>query len=198
MSQAAEPLVRARHLQEWLANMRREEDPWRARFFAGLPADVLATIEASSKVQWLPAGIHVTLADVLAHAFGPARAHDYYRRAFARSLRGPVLGPLLTTGVRLLGLTPGSLLRWTEHGWRASFRNCGNLSGKVVEAGRGRLEYADLPAICTASEPWLDSAQGSAYGALDVMEVSGVVRIDKSERDRGRMALELEWTARDA
>lgn len=194
MTESTAALVRARHLQEWLANVQREEDPWRARFFAALPVDMRAAIEASSPMLWLPVGLHVALADVLGQAFGPARAHEYYRRAFARSLRGPVLGPLLRTAARILSLTPATFLRWAGHGWSASFRGCGSLSGKVVGPGRGRMEYRDLPAVCTASDPWLDSAQGSAYGALDVMGVSGVVRLDKSQRAQGRMALELEWS----
>lgn len=192
------PLVRARHLQEWLANVQREEDPWRARFFAALPADVRATIDSAGRVQWLPAALHVQLSDVLAQAFGPARAHDYYRRAFAASLRGPVLGPLLRTGARVLGLTPATMLRWADHGWRSSFKNCGRLVGKVLGPRLGHLEYCDLPPVCTASDPWLDSAQGSGYGALDAMGVTGVVRIDKSDRGNGRMVLELEWLTGEA
>jgi hypothetical protein len=185
--------VRARHLQEWLANVHREEDPWRARFFAELPSEVQRTIESASRVQWLPVALHVQLADSLEHAFGPARSHDYYRRAFAASLRGPVLGPLLRTGARILGLTPGTMLRWADHGWRASFKDCGSLAGTVIGPRLGRLEYRDLPPVCTASDPWLDSAQGSGYGALDAMGVSGVVRLDKSDKAHGRMVLELEW-----
>jgi hypothetical protein len=64
---------------------------------------------------------------------------------------------------------------------------------EVLGPGRGRLLYADLPTVCTASEAWLDSAQGSAYGALDAMGATGVVRLDKSERARGGMVLEVEW-----
>src|SRR6202041_693805 len=32
------PLVRARHLKDWLTKVGRDDDPWRARFFASLPA----------------------------------------------------------------------------------------------------------------------------------------------------------------
>jgi hypothetical protein len=190
---AIEPLVRARHLQEWLSYVAREDDPWRARFFAALPAETKRTIESAGRVDWLPAALHVALADLMAEAFGPVHAHAYYRRSFALSLRGPVLGPLLRTGVKVLGVTPASLLRWAPHGWRASFRECGQLKGELVAPGHGRLVYSELPEVCTASDPWLDSAQGSAYGALDAMGADGVVRLDKSERARGRMVLDLEW-----
>jgi hypothetical protein len=190
---AAEPLIRARHLQEWLVNMDREDDPWRARFLAALPEETRGTIEAASKADWLPVGMHVALADLVGETFGPVRAHNYYRRAFASSLRGPVLGPLLRTSLRVLGVTPTSMVRWAGHGWTSSFRHCGAMSGELVGPGHGRLLYSGLPAVCTASDAWLDSAQGSAYGALDAMGASGVVRLDKSDRARGCMTLDVEW-----
>ena len=81
--------MRARFLQEWLANMEREPERVRTRFFAVLPADVRRQIEQAARTTWLPAQLHVLLAEVTLEAMGELRAHDYYRRAFARSLRGP-------------------------------------------------------------------------------------------------------------
>jgi hypothetical protein len=135
----------------------------------------------------------VRLADVIHEAFGAARAHEYYRRAFARALRLPPFDSLVHTGLRVLGVTPASFLRWSERGWQLSFRSCGGVYGEVLGEKRGRLVYHDLPDVCTASDPWLDSAQGSAYGVFDLLSVTGIVRMDKSARARGGMALELEW-----
>ncbi len=187
-------LVRARFLQQWLGNVAREEDPWRARFFEALPPADREAIESASRVAWVPVDLHVRLSEVLLEAFGVARAHEYYRRAFARALRQPPFDSLVATGLRVLGVTPVSFLRWSSHGWELSFRDCGAVSGEVLGERRGRLVYRDLPEVCIASEPWLDSAQGSAYGAFDLLGVTGIVRIDKSDRARGGMALELEWT----
>jgi hypothetical protein len=50
--------------------------------------------------------------------------------------------------------------------------------------------------VCTASDAWLDSAQGSAYGVLDTLETAGIVRLDKSRRAEGELDLDLEWTER--
>lgn len=194
-SRAPEPVVRARHLQEWLANVRREEDPWRARFFDTLPAEARTTIEGATRVAWLPVALHVMLADLLLDAFGPARAHAYYRRAFAASLGRPPFDSLVRTGARLIGLTPATFLRWASRGWEGTFRACGSMRGEVLGSNRGRLFYESLPAVCTASDAWLDSAQGSGYGVYDFLGVSGVVRLDKSRRAEGGMHLELEWSA---
>jgi hypothetical protein len=196
MSPDVAPLVRGRHLQEWLEAVGREPDPFRARFFAGLPAAMKSDILGTSGVTWLPVRYHVELADLMREHFGVARAHDYYRRQFAASMRGPVLGPLVRTGMALLGVTPASLIRWADKGWQSSFRGCGTMQGEMLGPGRGRLVYAGLPAVCTSSDAWLESSQGSAYGVYDLMRVDGIVRIDTSGRGEGRLVIDLEWTTR--
>lgn len=188
-----EPLVRGKHVQEWLERMEREADPYRARFFELLPRETRAAIEGAPRLGWVPVDLHVRLSDVLFEAFGPKRAHDYYRRAFSDALRGPIFDGLVKTGVRILGMTPGVLLRWAHKGWEASFKDCGMVEGRVLGPGRGEMVYSGLPPVCIASTAWLESSQGSAYGALDLFSADGIVRIDMSRRERGEMRLELEW-----
>jgi hypothetical protein len=186
-------MVRARHMQVWLDNMGEAEDPWRRNFFAALPADVRHEIEAAARLDWLPAAYHALFADLVVAAFGPVRSHDYYRRSIARELRSPFWEAVVRTGTRLLGFNPGTFLRWASKGWESSFRNCGALHGEVVAPMRGRLLYDGLPPVLTASEAWLDSAQGSVYGVFDLCGVSGVARLDKGGRSEGRLVVELEW-----
>lgn len=189
------PSVRARHLQRWLRNIAYAEDPWRGRFFAALPSEAREAIEGAMPEVWLPVAHHVLLADLMSDAFGPARAHEYYRRDFVASLRRPPFASLVKTGARVLGITPGAFLRWSGRVYEAVFRAAGAAHGQVLGPGHGRLSYEGLPAICTASDPWLDSAQGSLYGIYDFLGTrGGVVRIDKSRRTEGRLDLELEWT----
>jgi len=194
MPESPDPTVRARFLQEWLGNMESEPTRSRSRFFAALPGEARSTIEGAARTSWLPVDLHVLLADVTSEALGPASAYDYYRRSLSRSLQGPLLGPMLRTATRLLGLTPATCLRWAKRAWDAGFRDSGALEGEVIAPGRGRLVYRGLPAVCTASDAWLDSAQGSAYGLLDLVGATGVVRIDKSRRAEGSLIVHLEWT----
>jgi hypothetical protein len=189
----AEPLVRARFCQEWLTLIGIEEEPYRSRFFARVSDEMRAQIEGASRVAWLPVGIHVKLADIQLETFGMVRAHQYYRRAFASSINGPILAPLVLTGAKLLGLSPGSFVRWASRGYDAAYRNVGRLNGEVLGPYRARLQFLNLPPVCTASDAWLTSAQGSTYGLYDVLHVEGVVRLDTRGRAEGTMVLEMEW-----
>lgn len=188
------PSLRARYLQRWLQNVAVQEEPWRGRFFAAVPVPVRAEIERALPNDWLPVEHHVTLAVVLYEAFGPARAHDYYRRDFVASLARPPFASLVKTGARVLGMTPASFLRWSGRVYENIFQECGSLHGEVIAPGLGKLVYERLPAVVAASDPWFASAQGSMYGIFDFVGKSGVVRLDKSRRAEGRLELVLEWT----
>jgi hypothetical protein len=190
----AAPLVRARLCQEWLTMIDTEDEPYRGRFFARVSDEMREQIDGASRVGWIPLAVHVKLADIQLETFGTVRAHEYYRRAFARTLMGPILGPLVRTGTRVLGVSFASFVRWSPHGYAASYRNAGEVAGEVLEPGRARLVFTDLPAICTASDAWLMSPQGSAYGLYDFLRLDGVVRLDTRDRAKGTMVLELEWT----
>jgi hypothetical protein len=189
----AQPLVRARFCQEWLGLIALEQEPYRSRFFSRVTDAMRAEIEGAVSVSWLPLSVHVKLADIQLEAFGTVRAHDYYRRAFASSIKGPILGPLVVTGARLLGLSPASFVRWSGRGYEAAYKNAGRLVGEILGRAQARLLFLNLPPVCTASDAWLMSAQGTAYGIYDVLKLDGIVRLDTRGRGEGTMVLELEW-----
>jgi hypothetical protein len=193
----AQPLVRASFCQEWLARVAEaEEEPWRGRFFAGLDPARRELIDSASRVAWLPAEVHVHLAEVLFDAFGVVRAHEYYRRAFAASLRGPVLGPFVRMATRVTGISMISFVRWAPRAWDYAWRNSGGLVSEVLGPHQGRIVYQALPAVFMASDAWLNSAHGSGYGVYDLFGVEGVVRVDLSKRSQGQMTLDFEWSQR--
>jgi hypothetical protein len=192
-SDPGEPAVRARFCQEWLALIAKEEDPYRARFFERLTPEMRAQIDGASRVAWLPIALHVRMADIQLESFGVARAHDYYRRAFVSAIEGPVFASLFVTAARVIGLSPASFVRWASRGYEAAFRNVGRLEGEVLGPGLGRLTFHELPPVCTASDAWVMSTQGSTYGVYDILKTKGVVRLDTRARAQGKMVLELEW-----
>jgi hypothetical protein len=187
-------LVRARLLQHWLALVAATEPPYPERFLARLAPATRELIVAAAPVAWLPAELHAELADVTLAAMGVKRAHDYYRHAFVASMDGPLLGPLVRTGVAVLGLSPAGFLRWADRGWDLSFRDSGSIKGEVLGPGHGRLYYRDLPRLCAASEAWVETMPSMNYGMLDLTRRSGVVRFLERDPANGNFTLELEWS----
>ncbi len=85
-------------------------------------------------------------------------------------------------------------MRWAGRGYEAAYKNSGHLAGEVLEPGRARLTFSELPPVCVASDAWIASSQGSTYGMYDVLEMEGIIRLDTRERAEGTIRLELEWT----
>jgi hypothetical protein len=187
-------LVRARHLQAWLEFVQAMEAPYPERFVQHLPAEIHKLIREASPVAWLPARLHAELAEVGLAAFGSRRAHEYYRWAFGRSIQGPLFGPLLRTGVAVFGLSPAAFLRWADRGWDLSFRDTGSIHGEVLERGRGRLFYSNIPQDLARSHAWVEAVASSYYGMLDFTRTSGVIRFVERDHAAGNFTLELEWS----
>lgn len=139
-----------------IERIEREEEPWRTRFFDALPAATRTTIEDAPRLGWVPVDLPVELAEHVLTGVRTKHSHDYYRRAFADALRGPIFDALVRTGVRPLGVTPSALLRWRTRGGKRAFATAGR-----ARAARSRAAAA----LCSGLHPsdgWLDSAQGSA------------------------------------
>jgi hypothetical protein len=186
-------LVRARHLQAWLEFVEAMEAPYPERFRQHLAAETNKLIREAAPVAWLPARLHAELAEVGLAAFGVRRAHEYYRWQFGLSMQGPLLGPLLRTGVAVFGLSPAAFLRWANRGWDLSFRDAGGIHGEVLENGHGRLFYRDMPQALATSHAWVESVASSFYGMLDFTRTTGVVRFIERDPAAGNFTLELEW-----
>lgn len=186
--------MRARHLQLWLDLAGRVEPPYGPRFAQLLPDETRSLIRNAAPVAWLPAALHAQLADVMFAAFGTRRAHRYYREAFPESLQGPLFGPLVRTGVAVLGLSPAAFVRWCDKGWNLSMRNAGRLEGEVLERGRARVSFVDLAPVLAESRPWVESMPSSIYGMFDLTRTTGVVRMLETNFAARRFVLELEWT----
>jgi hypothetical protein len=90
-------------------------------------------------------------------------------------------------------MSPVTFVRWGSRVYEAAFRNVGRLEGEVLGPGRARLTFLELPAVCTASDAWVMSTQGTTYGVYDILKTEGVVRLDTRARAEGKMVLELEW-----
>jgi hypothetical protein len=120
--------MRAGQLKEDLQALRVLGDEVASRVLAGLPPGLLRTIERSPRADWLPIQLLLTFCHVVAAEVGDAGLRAWFRAATCRAVETSTLRPLMETVVRIFGLSPAALLRGAPQGWRATFRDCGELS----------------------------------------------------------------------
>jgi hypothetical protein len=114
------------------------------------------------------------------------------------AINGPFFSSLFVTAARVVGMSPAAFIRWASRGYEAAHRNVGELNGELLGPNRGRLTFLGLPPVCTASDAWVMSTQGTAYGVYDILKLQGVVRLDTKDRAQGKMVLEMEWGERES
>jgi hypothetical protein len=184
--------VLAQHLKQWLAFAEGSlEASVRERYWTTMPRDLERSIRDAAPLTFLPVGHSVRMSEHTLAALGPRRAHQFHTDSFTRILRTPRFGPMLRTGVRLLGLSPASFARWADKGWSAMFRDCGVVRGESVAAKCARIRFDGMPAEVLRSGPWVQSCASGAEGILVFCRASGVVRLLREEHG---FVIELEWS----
>jgi hypothetical protein len=188
------PEVAIKHLKDWRAYTLRALPPnLAARYREAFPKDIEVMI-SSATGAWLPVIASTKMAEHLALTAGPARAHEIYAQWFSEVLRSPLFAPAVRTGIRLLGLQPGTFARWAHVGWSSIYRHCGVVEGTSPRPKVACIHYRELPKEVRRATAWLDAIPSSVEGILRLCEVRGVVRFDRRRIDEGLALVEMEWS----
>ncbi len=161
----SDPLVELASARVGFRSSRARRRSVQRRFFARVTEEMDGSTEPPAWPWKLPLAVHVRLADIAPKPSAPP-GRTTITGARSRRLvgRGPILGPLVLTGARACsGSRPRRSCAGRRAGTRRRTGTQGELAGEVLEAG-ARLVFSKLPAVCVASDAWLMSAQGSAYG----------------------------------
>lgn len=166
-----DPLMRASHVRsniEALSDLGEEaEREIRARC-----ADVIAAVEESISLSWLPLELDVALTGAVHAVCGADALNRWSRDAITKSSDGPLLRPILSA-LRRIGLSPGLILKRVPYGWSLIYRHCGEMSFVSDEAATGELRLADAPRAMRGSV-YLDGISGAFEGLMTIGGVEGV------------------------
>ena len=81
------------------------------------------------------------------------------------SAEKPLLRSFFRAGVRLLGGSPGSLIRLAQRGWQQIYREAGSLVVEPLEQEAARVRGVDLPEAMLRAPFYLDGI-GAVLGVL--------------------------------
>jgi hypothetical protein len=184
-----EPAMRASYLRE---NVKAVDDVLgrdaAGKIMARVQAATLATIEAASRLAWLPIAFDVELSAAVADVAGVDAVSRINRASFVKAAEGPLLRPILGAAIGILGLTPAAIAKFIPSGWKAATRDCGEI---VVEKG-GQNEvlvvHEGVPSVML-DERYMAGFYGTLAGVLDVARKKGSV-----ERRPSRTADDTVWS----
>jgi hypothetical protein len=165
----------------------------RAGVRARLAPATLATLEASSRLAWLPIEVDVELTHAIYAELGAGRARELFRSSLAQALETPILRSLVQGALKLFGATPERLFGWAPKAYAQLYRDAGEMRFERDEPGSARLELFGLPPAVVGSRDYLDGMGGAFAAGFDVMGVKGEVTLERLDASAGTAGFRLLW-----
>jgi hypothetical protein len=134
----------------------------------------------------------VALTSAFFRLAGAERACEAMRKNMAETFHKPALRPLIDGAVRILGLSPGRLLRWGPRIWPLLFKDAGEMR---VDAGDGTatVRFVGLPPEVADHRDYLLGTASAIGAVFDLSGVPGSCRL--VEHGAGGARFELDWRA---
>ncbi len=190
---AAAPSVRARHMKELLAAVRKLPAADAARVDALVPADVRRRIDDATGVEWLDLADDLVVTRAVHDGLGPARFQRFFREQQVEAFSGPLLRIVVEAGLRVFRVDPASFAGWIARGWGLVFRDCGTVIVERGVPGEARLRLTGLPPACATDEIWVRSVAHSLDAVFDVARTRGECTVAAHDPARGEATFRLAW-----
>lgn len=156
----------------------------------------LAALGRLTSLAWSPLALHLALMDAALELLGTQRFRLFFRDMTVSILQRSPISDLVATAIRLLGVSPLAIAKWSPRGWALTFRAAGELRFLGSEGpGRARVALESFP-------PELyNAAVGEAVAAIFlafyvVTLADGTVDMGPPDRKNGSIVFELAWRER--
>lgn len=180
MSDPSERLVRASLLHSNLKALSLLGPDVEREVRARLRPEILAAIEGSARVTWLPLSHDIELSEAVYDVAGGERMFAFGRDALLDTIEAPLLKPIVDGAVRLFGLTPVRFFKLAPRVWPQLYRGAGEL--RIDESGPGevRIVNVDAPPEMTEAGEGVPLGVAGAFSAvLAVTRVNGSVVVER-------------------
>jgi hypothetical protein len=177
-----------------LAAIDRLPEAQRVEVRAGVPADLLAQLDAALSVAWFPARLHHVVADRSLVVLGDEADRALWRDVFLALVRGPLLRAMADTALRLFGTTPRALARWAPRSWGLVTRGLGTIIDATEDdPQRATLAMEGYPPELAAAGSYVTGLAGTFEGFFTLTHTAGNVQVTRADTPRGAATFELTW-----
>jgi hypothetical protein len=149
-------------------------------------------IEARLPVEWIPIEADVELLEAMTALLPAAGVEALLRERQRQEMGSALFKTFVATMGKLVGLTPLSLVRQIPKGWGHVLQECGTVEVRAVGERTAELAVTGLPAVCLASQAWLDAVPVGMVTLYELVGASGEVR-RRRQSAPGEVALSFDW-----
>jgi hypothetical protein len=181
---AGEPQVRALTSQVALQYVERLPAGPRAAILAELPEAGFVT--DAFQFAWIPFPLQIKILDAMRRHLPPSEWHASQRTLALAYLDKPVLRGLFDTAVRVLGLSVGTLAKWSPRAYDALFKDAGTLTFTAGrKPGELVLTLDDFPRDLFASGSFVEALEAALGTIFTLARSKGRITTDGVDRGRG-------------
>ncbi|MET0403985.1 MAG: hypothetical protein ABW123_16355 [Cystobacter sp.] len=170
-------------------------DP-RRRVFAEVPAETIELIDSAARLGWIPMSESMKLTDTLYRTLGGPTYRHFFSALSDRILNYPLLQSFFDGAVRLFGLTPPAMFKWSTYAWEQAFRESGRLVYRPVREtphdGQVEMSLEDVHPLLMG-DTFAESLAGTFEMFLRRVSRSGQVRMRPRERGVARLVYDVTW-----
>jgi hypothetical protein len=191
------PFIRAFMAQSILQAARRLNEVQQQRIFGRVSPEVVSLIESSPKAAWVPLAQSSQLTNAVHDELGSQKFRQLFTEVARDALEYPLLRKFFDAAIRLLGLSPSSLLKWAVHAWEYSFQGCGKLTFRLLreDASGGEVEMVleGFPPEFMHSGTFVESLAGTFESFLSQASREGRVDIPSRFPKAGHVVYRVTW-----
>lgn len=145
-----------------------------------LDPSVRAQVHDASDGHWIAFEDHLAVLEAMHEQLGDDGFRDFCRRSMAELWSLPFLEPLVSGVVKVLGVTPETMLRLSARGWQTTFRRGGTLVYETLGLPScGVLVLRDFPKELLRSGTFELSLAGAFEAYFDLCGSEGEVDVSE-------------------
>jgi len=192
MTMPRSPAVRVSAARDMFELLDAFEPGSRDRVWARIPEPTRAFVDSLWRTQWIPLEHDHFLPEAIAAEFGRARSRELFRRAVPSIVEKPLLEPLVSGMLRVLGERRVRLLTIIPKGWGLVFRDFAE--PRVGAATDDGIEILFDPVAPDVREHpvYFDMWEGVCLGFLDLACPEAALDFDVAP-DRSQIAARFSW-----
>lgn len=160
------------------------------RLRAALGPELVSEIEKTSRIAWLPLSQHTAFIEALFEVAERSEARETCRLAVLEAFQQPLLRPLFSGALAILGSSFERFVTWTPKAWSVLFREVGELRWAPGDANSGALVLdAPHPGIA-GSAAWIEGLAGAFSALFEASNHRGEITTIASPE---RIELRMRW-----
>lgn len=155
--------------------------------------ELVAEIEESARLSWLPIALNVRTVEAVAACFGEERGVALLAECVYRQFDTPLWKKFVSGAMKLLGTAPGLLGRFLPEAIGLVFRDCGRWRIENTDECELTLEVEGLPPALATHALWLRSVATGLTPLFTLCGCDGTSELAEFDAHARRARYRLRW-----